>query len=112
MRQARGDLVVFDRYSADALLEPVRPLGWTGRVRRWLLARACPRPDLLVLLDAPGEILAARTGNRDPAASERQRQRYLALRERLPELVVLDATRSVTALRHDLAALMQTRRSA
>jgi thymidylate kinase len=107
VQQSRGKLVIFDRCSADALLEPIQPLGWAGRIRRWLLAHACPRPDLIVLLDAPGEVLASRAGTHDPVASEHQRQRYLALRQRLPQLVVLDATRSVPDLRHDLVQLVQ-----
>ncbi len=107
-QQSRGKLVIFDRWSADALLEPVAPLGRTGRVRRWLLAHACPEPALIVLLDAPGEVLAARTDSHDPIASERQRQRYLALRQRLPHMVVLDASRSAPELRDDLIRLVRT----
>lgn len=98
LHRSRGRLVIFDRYSADALLEPERPLGRYARARRWLLAHSCPRPDTLVLLDAPGALLAARLGHADAEAAERQRQRYLALRDRIPGLVVLDATRPVEEL--------------
>lgn len=104
-QQARGKLVIFDRCAADALLDPVQPLGRAGRARRWVLAHTCPRPGLMVLLDAPGTVLAARTGTPDPATSEDQRQRYLALRKRLPELFVLDATRSVTDLCEEIQQL-------
>ncbi len=91
--QARGRLVLFDRYPYDALLPPAEPLGTWRRWRRQLLGRTCPAPDLVVVLDAPGEVLFARKGEHDAAALERQRRGYLALRARLPRVLVVDATR-------------------
>ena len=108
-QQAQGKLVIFDRCAADALLESAQPLSRTGRIRRWVLVHTCPRPGLLVLLDAPGNVLATRAGAPDPSASEDQRQRYLALRKRLPDLFVLDATRSVPELCEDIQELVRMR---
>ncbi|MGI8873350.1 MAG: hypothetical protein ACR2KP_03290 [Egibacteraceae bacterium] len=108
-QQARGRVVIFDRYAVDALLPTDRPLPWNGRARRFLLAHACPKPDLLVLLEAPGAMLHARPGSGDPEAPERRRRQYLALRERLPEIVVLDASRDIDALRDELVRLVAER---
>lgn len=112
LQQARGRLVVFDRYTVDALLPADRPTTWRRRARRWLLARACPRPDLLVVLDAPGSVLHARKGEHDAAQLERRRLQYLALAQRLPGAIVLDATRPIDELRRRLTEIVWRRYSA
>lgn len=105
-QQGRDRLVVFDRYPYDAYLPAARREGALRRARRWLLARACPAPDMVVLLDAPGAVLYARKGEHDPAALEAARQRYLALRAVLPRMTVVDATRPADRVRRDVIALI------
>ena len=89
----RGRFVVFDRYTYDALLPSRRAQGFGGKLRRALLAYACPAPDLLVMLDAPGSVLFDRKGEHSADFLEQQRQAYLVLKARLPQMVVVDATR-------------------
>ncbi|MDP8899832.1 MAG: hypothetical protein M3N33_01530 [Actinomycetota bacterium] len=100
--QRRGRLVLFDRYPFDALLPGSG--GWAERGWRWVLGHALPAPDLTIVLNAPGTVLHARSGEHDAATLELQRQAYLALARRLPETVVIDAagdfeatTRAVTS---------------
>ncbi len=90
----RRRLVIFDRYVYDALLPSQRPMGSSQRLRRWLLAHACPPPDMVLLLDAPADTLFARKGEHTPERLEAQRQGYQQLREHLPQLAVVDASRS------------------
>lgn len=104
--QAAGRLVIFDRYAYDALLPSPRPQGLPRRIRRWLLAHACPPPDLVVLLDAPAEVLFARKGEHGVEALETQRQSYLALRQRIPQMVVVDATSGIEATRRRVSSLI------
>jgi thymidylate kinase len=104
--QGRGRFVVFDRYGFDALLESPRRGAWHRRLRRALLARSCPPPDLVVLLDAPGEVLFARKGEHDPAALERQRRSYRRLLARLPRAALVDATRPVESVRREVTTLL------
>lgn len=104
--QAAGRLVIFDRYAYDALLPPTRPLSLPRRIRRWLLAHTCPPPDLVVLLDAPAEVLFARKGEHGVEALETQRQSYLALRQRIPQMVVVDATNGIDATRRRVSSLI------
>ncbi|MDQ2695164.1 MAG: hypothetical protein M3Z21_07270 [Pseudomonadota bacterium] len=88
--KGRGRFVVFDRYVYDGLLAPAsRSLG--RRLRRGLLLGTCPAPDLVVMLDAPGEVLHRRKGEHSPAVLERQRQIFLSLQDRLAGMVVVDA---------------------
>jgi len=104
--QAHGRLVIFDRYTFDALLPPPQRLSWLGRLRRWLLAHACPAPDLVLVLDAPGEVLYARKGEHSVAFLERQRQSYLELRSYVPQTIVVDATRDAEDVRREATALI------
>jgi thymidylate kinase len=100
--QTRGRLVVFDRYCYDARVPPAQRLRWAGRLSRWLLAHACPAPDLVLVLDAPGEVAFRRKGEHTVGRLERERQGYLALRRQVPRLQVVDAARDVAAVRSDV----------
>ncbi len=104
--QARGRLVIFDRYTFDALLPPRHILSGLGRLRRWLLAHACPPPDLVLMLDAPGEVLYARKGEHNADILEQQRQQYLALRPYLPQMVVVDASHDAERVRREAMAVI------
>jgi len=100
----RGRLVLFDRYSYEALVPNRYRHSRRGRARRWVLGHSCPPPDLVVLLDAPGELLYERKGEHDVALLEKQRAAYRALVSRLPRAVVVDASREVDAVRPDVTA--------
>jgi len=72
----RHSLVIFDRYYCDLLIDPRR---FRSRGPRWL-ARAVgamiPMPDLMLILDAPAEVLQARKQEVTPEESARQTQAY------------------------------------
>jgi len=98
----RGRLVLFDRYAYDALLPARWPLGPLGRLRRWLLGHACPAPQLIVVLDAPGELLHARTGEHGPVVLEAERRAYLRLARGRARAIVVDATHEPDRVRRDV----------
>jgi thymidylate kinase len=102
--RARGRLVVFDRYSYDVALAPDGPASGGDRLRRWLLGHAFPHPDVVVVLDVPGEVLYARKREHSPVALERQRRQYLRLRDRLPRAVVVDAAPDEDRVRREVTA--------
>lgn len=104
--QARGRLVIFDRYTYDTLLPPRAHLGRLRRWRRWLLAHACPAPDLVLMLDAPGEVLYARKGEHSVAFLEQQRRSYLKLQPDLPQMVIIDAARDAEQVRREALSLI------
>ena len=99
--QLRGRLVVFDRYTYDAAVPTPHALSWLGRAYRRIDGHACPAPDLVLLLDAPGAVMHARKGEYDPEILENWRQHFLALRGCVRQLQVVDATRPVAAVRAD-----------
>jgi ABC-type cobalamin/Fe3+-siderophores transport system ATPase subunit len=102
----RGRVVVYDRYVYDAVAPTPYPLGPLGRASRWLQGRACPSPDLIVLLDVSGAEMYERKGEYDASTLEHWRQRFLALRTRLPRLAVVDATRPAPEVRAEVMQLV------
>jgi thymidylate kinase len=103
--RAHGRFVLFDRYSYDAMLPPRTRLSWHSRCRRWLLARSCPAPDLVVVLDAPGEVLYGRKREHTVAILDHQRQAYLQIASR-PGSLVVDATRDAESVRREVTSFI------
>ncbi|CAB4960291.1 unannotated protein [freshwater metagenome] len=101
----RGRIVLYDRHVVDALLRPGKHT-FRSRVSYGLLARACPPPDLFVVLDAPGEVMFARKGEHTVGILEERRQRYLDLRQRYDQLEVVDATASESDVRRIVETLI------
>ena len=92
----RGIIVLFDRhffvdYHAYDIEGATRPL--SARIHGYLLQRVYPRPDLVVYLDAPAEVLFARKGEGTVELLERRRQDYLRMRELVPHFTVVDCNR-------------------
>jgi thymidylate kinase len=96
---ALGRLVLFDRYVYDAVAPHARRTRPWHRASRWMLARLCPGPDLVLLLNAPGAVMFARKGAYSAAVLEDWRRRFLTLRDRLPNVHVIDATQPADAVR-------------
>jgi thymidylate kinase len=96
----RGRIVVFDRhFFADFYADDIRvsqrgsrPLA--RRIHGFILQHLYPKPDLVVWLDAPAEVLHARKPEGSIERVRQKREDYLAVREFFPECVVVDATLS------------------
>jgi thymidylate kinase len=94
--QLRGLVVLYDRhYAFDYAPEIMEgsPDTPERRVHRWCMTHLYPRPDLVIFLDAPGEVLFARKGESTAAELERRRQAFLRQGARLRNFVRVDATR-------------------
>ena len=109
----RGSIVVFDRhfladYHAFDVAGAGRPL--SRRIHGWMLMHAYPRPDLVVLLDAPPEVLFARKGEGTLASLARRREDYLGLAA-APGIdrsfAVVSATQPVDAVVADVATIVR-----
>src|SRR3989441_3562281 len=88
-RRGKGRLVIFDRYTYDYRLPPARPARALGKLRRLILGRACPAPDVVVVLDDPTPPKVRKL--RPDVPYESVRQRYLDLAQRLPDAIVVEA---------------------
>jgi thymidylate kinase len=110
-----GAVVVFDRhyfvdyhaYDVDAGAGGDRT--WSQRLHGTLLARFYPRPDLVVYLDAPGDVLLARKGEGTVEALERRRDEYRAIADHVPDFVEVDATRSIDQVTQRVAEVIVSR---
>ena len=101
----RGRLVVFDRYIYDSWLNKPAKTPWK-RLRRKMFESICPTPDLVVLLDAPGKMLWERKHEHTPEWLEQQRRGYLALKDRVPQMRVVDATQQADVVRREVTAMI------
>ena len=99
--KTRGRFIIFDRYVYDTYLGP-SPQSFSQRLRRSLLLRTCIQPDLVFFLDAPGEILFKRKGEHTPERLEKQRQTFLGLKDRIPGMQIIDATKPANQIRTEV----------
>lgn len=98
--ERRGRIVLLDRdllfdYDATDVRPPHPPL--ERRLHGLVLTRL-PRPDLVVLLDAPAELLFERKGEWSVEYLERRRQDYRAALRHASRFSVLDASRPLDAV--------------
>ncbi len=104
-----GRLVVFDRYFYDSWINKRFNTPWK-RLRRKLFESICPTPDLVILLDAPGQLLYDRKHEHTPEWLENQRRAYLALKDRLPQMRVIDATNQAEEVKREVTSLIWNQR--
>jgi thymidylate kinase len=109
--QWSGNIVLFDRhffsdYYAYDIANNGADRRFSDRVHGFLLERVYPKPDLVIYLDAPAEVLFARKGEGTVAALERRRQEYLAMRDVVKHFAVVDASQPQEAVARDVTKLI------
>jgi thymidylate kinase len=109
--QRRGYMVLFDRhfyadYYAYDIAATGSPRPWSSRLHGFMLDRFYPRPDLLICLDAPADVLFARKGEGTLALLERRRQEYRQLAEQLDHSAIVDAARPMEEVFAQVAGLV------
>jgi hypothetical protein len=108
----RGRLVVFDRHPLDARLgaasggSGLARRDVTGRLRRAILGHAIPGPDVVIVLDAPADLLYARKPEHPLERIEQQRDRYRALARRMKRAVVVDAEPPLEDVARQITAIV------
>ncbi len=95
---ARGTIVVFDRhFFADYYYTDIATTGHgrgpIARVHGWMLGHVYPKPDLVICLDAPAEVLYLRKPESSLEWLEQRRQQYLRLADVVPALDVVNVDR-------------------
>lgn len=93
----RGRIMLYDRhFFIDYYAYDIsQPRGFWQYFHGRMLARFYPRPQLVIFLDAPAEVLFARKGEGTIELLERRRSDYMALAEVLPSFHIVDATQSL-----------------
>lgn len=105
--QRRGYIVLFDRhFFADYHAYDIAASGekrtLRSRLHGIMLERVYPKPDLVIYLDAPGEVLFARKGEGTVALLEARRRDYLQMRDLVKNFVVVDASQTTEAVMRDV----------
>jgi thymidylate kinase len=88
-------MVIFDRHFWDLLVYP-KHFRYGGPI--WLarfVGRFVPHPDLVILLDAPAEVIQGRKQEVPFQETARQREGYLKVVQRLSNAHVVDASKSL-----------------
>jgi thymidylate kinase len=108
--QRRGKVVLLDRwfyadyYASSVTDDFTRPL--RKRIHGFMLEHVYPKPDLVIYLEAPAEVLFARKGEATVERLELRRQEYLRLREMVKQFVVVDASQTTQTVASDVTALI------
>lgn len=90
--QLRGKTVICDRHLyIDGLVIRKSPR-LVNRFYLWALTHLFPKPDLVIFLDAPPEVLLARKGEGTLERLEEWRATYLRAGELLPNFITVDAS--------------------
>lgn len=99
---SRNMLLVHDRYMIEIVVDPKRfrfgGPAWLGK----LFTRLTPPLDLVILLDAPAEVLQQRKQEVPFDETKRQRDAYRALVGRMPNGRIVNADRPIAAVIHDV----------
>lgn len=90
-RKVRSTLMLFDRYYHDLVVDPQRYRYGGALSAARCIGTLVPRPDLVILLDAPAETVRARKDELPLQEIERQREAYVGLMRSLPYGRVVDA---------------------
>jgi thymidylate kinase len=106
--QGRGFAVLHDRHFVFDFAPEIAgsrvPLD--RRIHAWCLRHLYPRPDLVILLDAPGALLFARKGESTIEELERRRQGFRTIAARTSRFVTVDATRPLPVVYAEVERLI------
>lgn len=103
---ARSTLVVNHRHLVDALVDPKR---YRYAAPSWLLHmiwRVIPKPDLIILLEAPTEVVLARKQELSPEETERQQHAYRALVAPMANGHIVDAAQPADKVAADVKRII------
>lgn len=97
---SRGSVVIFDRhFYFDYYKYHIANNGagrtFSERVHGFVLNRVFPKPDLVIFLDAPAEVLFTRKREGSIELLEQRRQEYLQFQGKVRRFVTVDTTQTV-----------------
>jgi thymidylate kinase len=98
----RGFILLGDRYFYDILVDPAR-YRYGGPA--WLVSifsRYVPRPDIVILLDAPPEVIVARKNEATLTETRLKREKYLALMRKLENAYIVNSSGSLESTVRDV----------
>jgi thymidylate kinase len=104
----RGYVVIYDRlFLFEAPSPKKRAKRASDRAYQWVLTHWFPRPDLVLFLDAPPEVLFARKGEGSPEYLERKRQKIITQGQGVERFVTVDAAQDLDAVISDVCTIIE-----
>ena len=106
----RGYVVIFDRhFICDYYdVDQVQSAPFKKRLHSTILKATLPEPDLVICMDAPGQIVFERKGEFTPEFLEQRRQHYLSLQNKIHNFVAIDATQNVESVVDQIKNLIES----
>lgn len=92
-KKSAAGVILFDRYHADLLVDPVRYRYGGPRFLARVASRWMPQPDQVFFLDAPPEVLLGRKQEVSREALEKSRASYRHLAGTHSRFKIIDASR-------------------
>jgi thymidylate kinase len=110
--QRRGYIVLLDRHLFfDCYAHEIADNGinkpFTKRIHGFMLKHFYPRPDLVICLDAPAEVLFQRKDEGTLELRENRRQEYLQFGNLVDNFAIVDAAQSEEEVAHQVADLIR-----
>ncbi|MEA2282217.1 MAG: hypothetical protein QOK21_2824 [Solirubrobacteraceae bacterium] len=102
--RAHGRVVLFDRYTLDAAVPSGRRLRPVAAFSRRVQRHVIPKPDLVLVLDAPGAVMHARKGEYEPERLDDWAAAYRRLAGTIRHVEMLDASRPAEIVLADAEA--------
>lgn len=118
--QARGYIVIFDRhfyfdYYKHHIANISAGRTVSDRAHGLMLKHIFPKPDLVICLDAPAEVLFSRKGEGTVDLLEQRRQEYLRFQNDVKNFVTVDTTQSMDEVASQITKIVmdfyQTKKS-
>ncbi len=108
---SRQTIVIFDRhfyfdYYKYHIAKSSTQRTLAERAHGFMLNRIFPKPDLVIFLDAPAEVLFARKREGSVELLEQRRQEYLQFQGRVKRFVTVDTTQSVDEVANQVRNLI------
>jgi thymidylate kinase len=105
--QGQGYIVLYDRHFLfDAAPEVINSLvqkqPFFDHLYYWVLSHWYPKPDMVIFLDAPAELLYARKGEATPEFLNQQRDSYLEQGKKMRNFVQVDAAQPIDKVFQDV----------
>ena len=88
--RARGGLAINHRYLIDAIVDPARYRYSASTKLLWAIWMIAPKPDLIVFLDAPADVIWQRKRETTAEETARQCEAYRAMAAKLPMGRIVD----------------------
>jgi thymidylate kinase len=109
----RGYVVIFDRHFVYDYYDVDQAKGahvapFKKRLHAKILKATLPEPDLVICMDAPGQVVFERKGEFTPEFLEKRRQHYLSLQDKIHNFVAIDATQNVESVVTQIKTLIET----